>query len=72
MEELLNAAAAKLQPQANATAQALVIEVDDEMRGRPVDEVYAELERRFTAVGFAPSPGLRDYAVAISEGTLER
>ena len=72
MEKLLQDAAAQLQPQANAIAQDVVKSVDDAMRGRPVEEVFAELKRRMIAKGLRPSAGLRVAAVAISEGTLKR
>lgn len=72
MEKLLQDAAAQMQPQVNAVAQDVVKAVDDAMRGRPAEEVHAELKRRMMARGLRPSPGLREYAVAISEGTLKR
>lgn len=72
MEKIMQDAAAKLQPQANATAQDVIRDVDDAMRGRPVGEVQKELEIRLTRLGVRPSPGLANYAQAISEGTLKR
>lgn len=72
MEKLMQEAAAKVQPQANAMGQDVIRAVDDAMRGRPVEEVHAELKRRLIAKNVRPSPGLREYAVAISEGTLKR
>lgn len=72
MEKVMQEAAAKLQPRADKTVQDVVRDVDDAMRGRPVHEVQKELEMRLMRLGARPSPGLAEYAQAISEGTLKR
>lgn len=72
MEKAFQNAAAKMQPHATAKGQGILCDVDDAMRGRPVEEVHAELKRRLMAANMRPSPGLREHAIAISEGTLKR
>ncbi|WP_437582718.1 hypothetical protein ACSAGD_10650 [Paramicrobacterium sp. CJ85] len=72
MEKIMQDAARKLQPQANATVQDVIRGVDDSMRGQPVADVQKELERRLVRLGMRPSPGLAEYAQAISDGDLKR
>lgn len=53
-------------------ARAIVREVNQRMTGKAVSEVLSELVARFKIAGFKPNrETLREFATAISEGTLK-
>lgn len=71
VRDLERKATSALQDQANAAVQQIIREVDRSMKGEPADAVEAELVRRLKATGVTPNSGrVREFAVAISEGTL--
>jgi hypothetical protein len=62
---------AKLQHAMNAKAQDIIRQVNNAMAKRPVNEVIQALRIQLAENGFEPDEdGIRNYAQAISEGTL--